>query len=78
MSEKSVSEEVEAIVSATTFADLARALEPLSQRWPWRSSYARAEQAFERVPKIVRKRFAKLKVFDAAALVREIARPKQG
>jgi hypothetical protein len=67
--EKSFSEELKAILCACTFADLARAVEPSSRRWQPNPSYARAEKAFEALPKIVRKRFANLKVFDSAALI---------
>ncbi len=78
MSEKSFSEEFEAILSASTFADLARAVEPFSRRLQANPSYARAEKAFEGLPKIVRKRFAKLSVFDSAALVLGMANRAYG
>jgi hypothetical protein len=79
MSEKSFSEEFEAILSASTFADLARAVEPFSRRLRQTNpSYARAEKAFEGLPKIVRKRFAKLSVFDSAALVLGMANRAYG
>jgi hypothetical protein len=69
MSERSFSEELKTILSACTFADLARAVEPHSRRSQPNPSYTRAEKAFEALPKIVRTRFANLKVFDSAALV---------
>jgi hypothetical protein len=78
MSEKSFSEELEALLAASTFADWARAVEPFSRRWQPSPAYARAEKAFERLPKIVRKRFAKLKVFDSAALVIGMVNRTQG
>ena len=69
MSEKSFSAELKAILVAGTFADLARAVEPSSRRWRADRSFARAADAFEALPKIVRNRFANLKVFDSVALV---------
>ena len=47
MSEKSFSEELKAVLSACTFADLARAVESSSRRWQTNPSYARAADAFE-------------------------------
>jgi hypothetical protein len=75
MREKSLSEELEAIVSAWTFADMAKALEPFSRRWQSTPYYARTGKGFETLPRIVRKRFAKLRVIDAAALIVGMAKP---
>ena len=69
MSEKSLSEELKAVLSACTFADLARAVESSSRRWQTNPSYARAAEAFEGLPKSIRKRVANLKVFDSADLI---------
>ncbi len=73
MSEKSFAAELKVILAAGTFADLARVAEPSLRRWRADPSYARPAEAFEALPKIVRKRFAKLKVFDSAALILAVA-----
>ena len=78
MSEESFSAELKAVLVACTFADLARAVEPFSRRWRAYRSYARAAEAFEALPTIVRKRVANFKVFDSAALVVAVATVAEG
>jgi hypothetical protein len=78
MSEKSFSAELKDILIACTFADLARAIAPSSGRWRAHQPYAQAATALETLPKIVRKRFANLKVFDSAALVVALTRVGEG
>ena len=73
MREKDPSAELKDILFACTFADVARAVEPFSRRWKATPSYARATEAFEALPGIVRKRVANLKVFDSASLVIQMA-----
>ena len=73
MSEESFSAELKTVLVACTFADLARAVEPFSRRWRAYPSYARAAEAFEALPTIVRKRVADLKVLDSAALIVAVA-----
>ena len=73
MREKDPSAELKDILFACTFANVARAVEPFSRRWRATPSYARATEAFEALPGIVRKRVANLKVVDSAALVIQVA-----
>ena len=73
ISEKSLSAELKLSLSACTFADLARAVEPFSRRWRATSSYARVADAFEALPAILRKRLGNLRVLDSVALVRCMA-----
>ena len=73
ITEKSLSAELKASLSACTFADLARAVEPFSRRWRATPSCARAAEAFEALPAILRKRLGNLRVLDSVAAVRCMA-----
>jgi hypothetical protein len=69
MSEKTLSEELKERLFACTFADLTRAAEAFSLPSRLNATCARAAEAFDTLPKSVRKRVAKLKVFDSAELI---------